>query len=76
MTKEFDVKLANGAIADYGNIHNSISDAEAFADYADELYEFTPGARDIFEIASDMNGYTLHKLTYWSCSGGISGGVG
>jgi len=60
MVQEFFVEFANSAITNYGDINSRIFHAKTFADYADELYESTPRTRDIFEIASDMNDYTLH----------------
>jgi hypothetical protein len=61
MVKEFNVKFSHTAIADYGNTDGCFCQAEAFTDYAHKVDKLATRARDIFEIASDMNSYALHN---------------
>jgi hypothetical protein len=78
MVQEFSVKFANMIIADYGDTDRRIGKTKTITDYADKLDERAPCQADIFIIASDVDSYALHRgiSLYWSCSGGISGGVG
>ena len=78
MIQELDVELANTAYSDYGDTDRRACQAETIADYPDKFYELALRTNYVFEIASDVDNYALHKgiSLYCSCSGGISGGFG